>query len=116
MRSDCKTNTFCEFLRRHQSGAEQNDQKFLASPADHIIGSANAAAQRLSHLLQDMIACLVTMLIVHLFEQIDITHDHGEWRAMLLCAGMTVVEFVSASAAIEQTGQVVIIGLLATQA
>ena len=57
---------------------DENDGKLLAPIARHEIRVPSSGGQQTPHLLQDFIACLMTMDVVEALEVIHIEHYQGK--------------------------------------
>ena len=60
-----------------QNGARQNQQELLSTIAPHSIDLTRFALEDLRDRLQDRVAGLVAVLVVHSLELVDIAHHHG---------------------------------------
>ena len=69
------------FGNRRSAGecdVRQTDQELLAAPARADVLFPNTLFQLMCHMNEDDITCLMTMLIVHSLEMVDVGEDHGE--------------------------------------
>ena len=72
-----RPNFVCQFLRAGQIGFAHNDGEFFpAIPRDQVPGAFAERLQHGSHILQDSIAGNMPVIVIELFETIDV--DKGE--------------------------------------
>nr|WP_286220233.1 hypothetical protein [Marinobacter sp. LA51] len=90
---------FCSDVRQHHG-------KFIARQATDGVGGADAGAQRLGNLDQDVVADGVTVKVIDLFESIDVDEDHC---TVALCI-QDLLQVMLESATIADAGQWIIIG------
>ena len=86
--------------------AGQEDRKFFAADAPGDARLGKVLHQQRAELSQDLITGLVTVAIVDLFEQIDVSgHQHTDAIALLTRLAKGVFHGVVKPPVIEQTGQ-----------